>query len=61
MLFLSSYLYTGVENRDYGHRVLPALTTRHALYPEELAVTSPTSGCSYVGIVRWWTKATEIS
>jgi hypothetical protein len=29
-------------------------------YPQELALTSPTSGGRLVGIVRWRTKATEL-
>jgi hypothetical protein len=35
--------------------------TRNALYPQRLALTSPTSGRCSVGIVRLWTKATEFS
>jgi hypothetical protein len=36
--------------------------TDHAtpLYPQKLALTSPTSGGRSVGIVRSWTKATEL-
>jgi hypothetical protein len=30
------------------------------LHPQKLALTSPTSGGSSVGIVRSWTKATEL-
>jgi hypothetical protein len=29
------------------------------LYPQKLAITSPTSGGRSVGIVRLWTKATD--
>jgi hypothetical protein len=32
---------------------------RDTLYPQKLAITSPTSGGRSVGIVRWRTKATE--
>jgi len=31
------------------------------LYPQKLALTSPTGGGRSVGIVRSWTKATEFS
>jgi len=31
------------------------------LYPQKLALTSPTGGGRSVGIVRVWTKATEFS
>jgi hypothetical protein len=43
----------GLENRDYDLRdhVTP-------LYPQKLALTSPTSGGPSVGIVHSWTKAT---
>jgi hypothetical protein len=42
-----------------------AVGIRHAdhttpLYPQKLALTSPTSGCRSVGIVRSRTKATEL-
>jgi len=30
------------------------------LYPQKLALTSPTGGGRSVGIVRVWTKATEL-
>jgi hypothetical protein len=30
-----------------------------SLYPQKLALTSPTSGGSSVGIFRLWTKTTE--
>jgi hypothetical protein len=51
---------SGLENRDYGRRGSAALTMRHPLYPQKLALSSPTSGCSSVGIVRSRTKATEL-
>jgi len=31
------------------------------LYPQKLALTSPTGGGRSVGVVRSWTKATEFS
>jgi hypothetical protein len=34
---------------------------RSTLYPQKLALTSPTSGGRSVGIVRLWTEATEFS
>jgi hypothetical protein len=34
-------------------------TTRDTLYPQKLALISPTNGGRSVGIVRSWTKATE--
>jgi hypothetical protein len=51
----------GVENRDYGRKGSAALTTRHPSIPnQKLALTSPTSAGRLVGIVRSWTKATEL-
>jgi hypothetical protein len=38
---------SGLENREYGSNIL---------YPQTLALTSPTSGGSSVGIVRSQTK-----
>jgi hypothetical protein len=38
-----------------------ALTTRHPLYPQQLALTSPTRGGRSVGIVRLRTQATVFS
>jgi hypothetical protein len=48
-----------LESRDYGRRGFVALTTRRLLYPQNLALTSSTSGGLSVGIVRSRTKATE--
>jgi hypothetical protein len=55
----------GLENRDYGRRGSATLTMRHlslslSLSPQKLALTSPTSGGSSVGIVRSLTRATEL-
>jgi hypothetical protein len=49
----------GLENRDYGHRGSATLTTHVPLYPQTLALTSPTSCGRSVGIVRSRTWATE--
>jgi hypothetical protein len=38
-----------------------ALTTWQSLYPQKLALTSPTGGGRSVGIVRSWTKAMDFS
>jgi hypothetical protein len=48
-----------LENYDYGPGIHSA---DHAkpLYPQKLAVTSPTSGGRSVSIVRLRTKATEL-
>jgi hypothetical protein len=50
----------GLENQDYGRRGSASLTTRHPCIRKKLALTSPTSGGSSVGIVRLRTKATEL-
>jgi hypothetical protein len=42
--------------RPWGSVVL----TRNTLYPQKLALTSPTSGGRSVGRVRLWTKATKL-
>jgi hypothetical protein len=51
---------SGLENREYG-RWDPLQWSRDTLYPQKLALTSPTSGGRSVGIVRSRTKATESS
>jgi hypothetical protein len=51
---------SGLENREYGRRD-PLGWPRDALYPQKLALTSPTSGGRSVGIVRSRTEATEFS
>jgi hypothetical protein len=48
----------GLENREYG-RGDPLRWPRDTLYPQKLALTSPTSGGRSVGIVCLRTKATE--
>jgi hypothetical protein len=52
---------SGLENKNYGRRGSAALTTRHPLYPQKLALTWPTGGRRSVGIVRSRTQATEFS
>jgi hypothetical protein len=47
-----------LENRKYG-RGDPLRLARHYLYPQNLALTSPTSGGRWVGIVRSRTQAKE--
>jgi hypothetical protein len=48
----------GLEIREYGHRD-PARWPRGTLYPQKLALTSPTSGGRSAVIVHSRTKATE--
>jgi hypothetical protein len=49
---------SGLEIREYGRgNLLP--WPRDTLYPQKLAITSPTSGGRSVGIVRLRSKATE--
>jgi hypothetical protein len=50
---------SGLENREYG-RGDPLRWPRDTLYPQKLALTSPTCGSRLVGIVRLRTKTTEI-
>jgi hypothetical protein len=50
---------SGLENRDYGRRD-PSLLPRDTLYPQKLALTSPTYGGHFDGIVHLRTKATEL-
>jgi hypothetical protein len=49
-----------LENREYGRRD-PLCWSRGTLYPQKLAITSPTSGGRSVGIVRLWTQTMEFS
>jgi hypothetical protein len=50
----------GLENLEYG-RGNPLRRQRDTLYPQKLALTSPTSGGCSIGIVRSRTKATGFS
>jgi hypothetical protein len=47
-----------LENREYGRRD-PSHWPRGTLYPQKLAITSPTSGGRSVGIVRSRTQTME--
>jgi hypothetical protein len=47
---------SGLDIREYGCRD-PLRLPRDTLYPQKLALTSPTSGGRSVGIVRSWTEA----
>jgi hypothetical protein len=49
---------SGLENREYGRRD-PLRWPRGTLYPQKLALTSPTKGGRSVGIVRLRTNATD--
>jgi hypothetical protein len=49
-----------LENRKYGRRD-PSHWPRDTLYPQKLAITSPTSGGRSVGIVRSRTQTMEFS
>jgi hypothetical protein len=48
----------GLENLEYG-RADPIRWPRDTIYPQKLALTSPTSGGRSAGIVRLRTKTTE--
>jgi hypothetical protein len=50
---------SGLESREYG-RSDPSRWPRGTLYPQKLALTSPTSGGHSVGIVRSRTQTTEL-
>jgi hypothetical protein len=50
----------GLESLEYDRRG-PSRWPRGTLYPQKLALTSPTSGGRSVGIVRSQTQATEFS
>jgi hypothetical protein len=49
----------GLENRDYDRRD-PRADHATPLYPLKLTLTPRTSGGRTVGVVRSWTKATEL-
>jgi hypothetical protein len=51
---------SGLESREHGRRD-PSHWPRGTLYPQKLALTSPTSGGRSVGIVLSRTQATELS
>jgi hypothetical protein len=51
---------SSLENREHGRRD-PTRWPRGTLYPQKLALTSPTSGGRSVGIVHLRTQATDFS
>jgi hypothetical protein len=51
---------SGLENRDCGLQGISRAEYATPLYPQKLALTSPTSGGRSVSIVRSRTKATEL-
>jgi hypothetical protein len=53
-----SAIYTGLEIKEYGRRD-PLCWPRNTLYPQKLALTSPTSGSRSVGIVLSRTQTVE--
>jgi hypothetical protein len=60
-IYIYIYIYnSGLENREHRRRD-PSSCPRDTLYPQKLALTSPTSGGRSAGIVRWRTQATEFS
>jgi hypothetical protein len=46
------------KTEEHGHKD-PLCSPFNTLYPQKLALTSPTSGGCSVSIVRSWTKVTE--
>jgi hypothetical protein len=50
---------SGLESREYG-RGQPLHWPRDTLYPQKLALTSPTSGVCSVGMIRSRTKTTDL-
>jgi hypothetical protein len=50
---------SGLGNREYGRRD-PSRWQRGTLYPQKLALTSPTSGGRSVGIILSWTQTMEL-
>jgi hypothetical protein len=51
--------FFGLKNLSYAHGD-PLRWPRDTLYPQKLALTSPTSGGHSIGIVRLQTKAMEL-
>jgi hypothetical protein len=51
---------SGLKSRDYGRRD-QSRWPRGTIYPQKLAVTSPTGGGRSVGMVRSRTQTTEFS
>jgi hypothetical protein len=50
---------SGLENREFGRRD-PSLRSRNTLYPQKLALTSPTNSVNSVGMVYSRTQATVV-
>jgi hypothetical protein len=51
---------SGLESREYGRRD-PSRSPRGSLYPQKLALTSPTGGGRSVGMVRSRTRTPDFS
>jgi hypothetical protein len=51
---------SGLESQEHGRRD-PSRWPHGSLYPQNLALTSPTTGGPLAGIVRWHAQATEFS
>jgi hypothetical protein len=51
---------SGLEKREYGRRD-PSRRPRDTLYPQNVSISSPTSGGRSAGTVRSRTEATEFS
>jgi hypothetical protein len=49
---------SGLENREYGRRD-PSHSPCGTAYPQQMVLTSPTSGGRSIGIVHSWSQATE--
>jgi hypothetical protein len=61
MGYLKEKVAAPVYKTEINDRGNPLRWPRDTLYPQKLALTSPTSGGRSVGIVRLRTKATEFS
>jgi hypothetical protein len=59
--YLEEIVAAPVYKIEIGYRGNPLRWPRDTLYPQKLALTSPTSGGRSVGIVRSRTKVTEFS
>jgi hypothetical protein len=59
-LWIIKKLYLLFGDREYGRRD-PSRWPHGTLYPQKLAITSPTSGGRSVGIVRSLTQTMEFS
>ena len=59
--YLNKKLEAPVQKTEINGRGDPLRWPRDTLYPQKLALTSPTGGVRSVGIVRSRTKAAEFS